>query len=529
MPYPVSSDYQPVAAGDALRDLAEIADTIEGKSPMRTRHVLLDAASIARAGASDVLAIDRGAIGKTIALTAAEPHHLVGPGREPAEAADLAAIAASPDPHRQQGVVAVVAVRGPLAQRALFDFCGYVDGYDAVAARFEKALGDTSVDAVVIEIDSPGGDVAGLEQCVERMRTAAARSGKPVHAFINECACSAAYWIVAAVASEITIPPAGRAGSIGCIGGIVDQTEALKMQGLAVTLVRWPEGKAESHPAGPVQPLATERLTARVQAAGERFAAAMAKVRPGLTTAAIKDLNGDVLEGKDAVKAGLVDKVGDFEKALESAATAGRKWRRQAEKAMLDQKRFEELEAFEKTVLGTFGAKDQKSAIGAMTAAKEAAERVPEIDGKLAAAEENNAALQKQLNDEKASRLLAAAKDARKIVPANQAKAEAFYAKHGIDAFESYLDSLVAVAPAASTPAPAAAPAVPAVKPAAIETEAAPAANGNATPTEAQLPKWEDMSAKDKHDFLKTHGETKYRAVRADWERRGRPRGIGAL
>lgn len=469
---------------------------------IQSRHVVLDAAAIARAGASDVLAIDRAAIGKSVALTPAEPH-------------------------RPQGVVAVVPVRGPLAQRAIHDMCGHVDGYDAVAARFEKALADTTVNAVLLDMDSPGGDVAGLEQCVERMKAAAARSGKPVHAFVNECACSAAYWIVAAVASEITIPPAGRAGSIGCIGGIVDETKALEMAGLSVTLVRWPEGKAESYPAGPVQPLAEERLAARVKAAGERFFAAMAKARPALSAAALMEMNGDVLEGKDAVKVGLVDRVGDFEKALEGAATAGRKWRRQSEKTMEDQKRFEELQAFEQFVLTTFGAKDQKSAIGAMTAAKQAADETPALHARVEAAEANQAALQKRFDDEKAVRLIDAAAAARKIVPANRAKVDAFYAQFGLAPLESYLDALVPVAPAAAAPAPAPAPPVVESKPQAsieAESKAAPSAE----PPSATTIKWESMSAKDKHDFLKSNGEAQYRALREDWVRRGKPRGPGA-
>lgn len=458
----------------------------------RRKLVALNAANIVKAGASSVLALDPGALGRLVALVPAKPV-------------------------QRREAAGIVTIRGPLAQRAIADMCGYVDGYDAVAARFEAALADQAIDAVVVDIDSPGGDVAGLEQAVEAMRKAQARSGKPVFVYVNECAASAAYWIAAAIATEgISLPPAAMVGSVGCIGGIVDETKALEQDGIEVTLVRYPEGKAESHPAGPVKPLAEERLKGRVTAAGKRFVAAMAQAR-GLSAEQIEGLNGGLAEGQQAVREGLADRVEDFESVVARAHAAGRKWRRASEKAIMDEKRFQELQAFEATMLGIFGAKDISGVIGAATATKETADKVPELTGKLAAAEDNLAALSKRQDDSEAEQAISAARAENKIVPANLEKARGHYAKFGLESLKSYLDALVPVAPSAVKHEPPVSFSHPAKT---ASTEPAAAA-----PPDAPQKPYEKMAPMERHSFRKAHGEEAYAALKQDWESRGKPRG----
>lgn len=472
----------------------------------RRKLVALNAANIVKAGASSVLALDPGALGRLVALVPAKPV-------------------------QRREAAGIVTIRGPLAQRAIADMCGYVDGYDAVVARFEAALSDQAIDAVVVDIDSPGGDVAGLEQAVEAMRKAQARSGKPVFVYVNECAASAAYWIAAAVATEgISLPPAAMVGSIGCIGGIVDETKALEQDGIEVTLVRYPEGKAESHPAGPVKPLAEDRLRGRVTAAGKRFVAAMAKAR-AMSAEQIEGLNGALHEGQQAVREGLADRVEDFESVVARAQRAGRKAASERKAHMFEQqvlailgfsdhadalRALTELKSFEKSVLSILGVKSSAEAIGAMTAQKETAEQVPVLTGKLAAAEENLQTLRKRQDDNEAEQAIQAARAENKIVPANLEKARAHYGTFGLASLKSYLDGLVPVAPAAMKPEPQVAFGHPA-KTASSE----PAATA---PDAPQKP-YEKMAPIERHNFRKAHGEEAYAALKQDWESRGKPRG----
>lgn len=259
-------------------------------------------AELARVRASSVLALEASALTGGVELRDGEPVDVVG----------------------------VVEVEGPLAERATATLCGYVDGYDALAERFARAA--EAGGGVLLRLRSPGGDVAGLEQAVERMR--AARRG-PVVAYVDELAASAAYWVAAAVADEIVVPPSGRVGSIGCIGVAVDESEAVARDGVRLTVVRSPAGKAEALSVAPLSELTEQRLRASVEAASGRFAAAVAAAR-GLSVQAIEALDGAVLEGALAVRAGLADRVGGRDVALSRLAERMRETRmaEQAERAL---------------------------------------------------------------------------------------------------------------------------------------------------------------------------------------------------
>ncbi len=260
----------------------------------------INAGTLARAGASEVLALDVSALGTMMTL-------------------------AEDDPREEQETegtnVALVDIDGPLAKRGQRQLCGYLDGYDWIADRVSSALADSTIGAVVLRLDSPGGDVAGLEEAVRRMTEAREASGKTIVAYVDELAASAAYWIAAAVADEIIVPTAGRVGSIGVIGAYIDETKALEAEGHGVKLVREPEGKAAMHPAGPVTEVADERLQKAVHTTAQRFYSAIAGARD-LKTTTISAFNGATFEGHEAVEQGLADKVGTFEEALELAKAA---------------------------------------------------------------------------------------------------------------------------------------------------------------------------------------------------------------
>lgn len=274
----------------------------------RGRPFKLDAAALTRAGASAFLAVAPRLLGSMLTLPVEHPR------------VELRQRAAEKAPASKPQTIAIVSIDGPLEQRAEDHLCGYADGYDAIAERFGAACEDPDVAAVVLRINSPGGDLAGLEEGVRRMQEARDASGKPVLAYVDELVASAAYWIAAAVASGgIFLPTAGQVGSIGVIGAVVDMTGALEQEGIAVTFVRDPPGKAESHPYGPNVELAQARLGRSIADASGRFAAAMSAAR-GLSVEAIRALDADVLEGPAAVMAGLANAVASFEEVLTMAA-----------------------------------------------------------------------------------------------------------------------------------------------------------------------------------------------------------------
>lgn len=425
---------------------------------MARKIVRIDAAALAAAGASSVLALEARALGGTVALAR---------GEQPAgEVMAVTAAETADRKPRVDGVVGLVRVEGPLAQRAIADLCGYVDGYDAIEARLSLAL-ESEAAGVLMVIDSPGGDVAGLEESVRRMRAAADKSGKRVVAYVDELAASAAYWIASGVADEVVVPASGHVGSIGCIGAMVDLTAAAEKDGAKWTVVRDPAGKAAGHPYGPVADVAEERLRGEVKAAATRFYKAVSK-RRGMSTSTIRKMDGALFSGREAVDAGLADRVGTLEDAARAAIAPrkkddGRKGAAQhGDKDMklhamvcaalgldADTSDADAVEAFEsakKDILTATGAKSLAAVAGKVDALKERTEalveKANEADALRAELAASKRAEADALKAAEVKRIVQMGVDARRIRPAKREEMTEKGMKHGADWLQSVVDEL---------------------------------------------------------------------------------------
>jgi capsid assembly protease len=211
------------------------------------------------------------------------------------------------------GAVAVIRIEGPLMQRGGW----WWDGYEAIQERFNEALKDATVGAIVLRINSPGGVVAGCFEAVRAMRKAKVAAGKPVIAFADEAAYSAAY-AVATVADEIYLPEPGGVGSVGVIGCLFDETEAIKAYGLKIVVVTSGKLKADGHPDVPLSDDVVQRYQARIDDLGDQFAALVAEAR-GRTSRYVLGLEAACLYGRDAVSKGLADGLRSFDDVLAMA------------------------------------------------------------------------------------------------------------------------------------------------------------------------------------------------------------------
>lgn len=270
------------------------------------RSVELTSAVLARYAAARPLALAPSSIGRIVALAAA-PY------------------AQQPSSSSPPDAVAVVTVLGPLAQRAEVGFCGgFVDGYDSIADRVCGALATPSVRSVVLVIDSPGGDVAGLEQAVARIRAARDAAGKPILCYVDECAASAAYWLAAAVCDGgVYLPESGAVGSIGIVAIHVEESVALGKAGVAVTIIRSGAAKYLPNSVEPLDARGRAILEALVADSSSRFFAAMAAAR-GVSVDAIRKLDGAAVYGAAAVRARLADGVASLADVIERAAAPSR-------------------------------------------------------------------------------------------------------------------------------------------------------------------------------------------------------------
>ena len=143
--------------------------------------------------------------------------------------------------------IGVVAIEGPILRKPdLFAriFFGATGSEDIGAALREAGERD-DIKAVFLNIDSPGGTVAGTPELAAAVK--ALNDRKPVYAFSSGLMCSAAYWI-ASQARAIYATPSAQVGSIGVVQAVIDNTAALDMAGIKVEVFSVGKYKAMGAP-----------------------------------------------------------------------------------------------------------------------------------------------------------------------------------------------------------------------------------------------------------------------------------------
>lgn len=205
--------------------------------------------------------------------------------------------------------VAIVPITGPIMRYAnLFSEISGATSLDVLARDFTTALDDPAVKAIVLDINSPGGQAAGISDFAQMVRGA----GKPVVAFIGGMAASAAYWIAAA-ASEVVISKSGMAGNVGAVLGLDVRKDPNKAE---IVSSQSPNKRPDATTdAGRAQ------LQALVDALAQVFIDDVAAYRGLSSDAVIKDFNGgDMFIGAKAVAARMADRIGTLESVIAGLA-----------------------------------------------------------------------------------------------------------------------------------------------------------------------------------------------------------------
>ncbi len=209
--------------------------------------------------------------------------------------------------------VAVLPVTGPIFPRAnLFTEISGATSVEMLALDFQAALEDRTVSGIVLNIDSPGGQVSGIQEFAAMV--AGARGVKPVAAYVRDTGASAAYWIAAA-AERLVISKTAVVGSIGVVASFA------RRGGDTLEIVSSQSPKKRMDPAsneGQAEVLRTLDDLAAV------FVSDVAAYRG--TTARDVEQNfgqGGVLVGARAVAAGMADGLGTLESVV-AELSAGR-------------------------------------------------------------------------------------------------------------------------------------------------------------------------------------------------------------
>lgn len=176
---------------------------------------------------------------------------------------------------------------------------------DQLTEAFCRVRDNPDIQAIVLDIDSPGGMITGVHAFSQQVF--AARSQKPIIAVVSGLAASAAYWIAAA-ASQVWVDPTASIGSIGVIATYQDTTERDKKAG--IQNIEMISSQSPHKRPDMTTDSGRDQLQQHVDALATVFVAAVAQYRNVSPETVLSDFGqGGLVVGQAAVTQGLADEV----------------------------------------------------------------------------------------------------------------------------------------------------------------------------------------------------------------------------
>lgn len=222
-------------------------------------------------------------------------------------------------PYSVEDGIAVIGVSGTLVKRASWmDAESGLQSYDAIRAQLRDAVADPRIKGILLDVDSPGGEVGGLFDLCDEI--VAARSRKPVYAVANDSAFSAAY-AIASSADKIFVTKTGGVGSIGVIAVHMDQSGFDEKVGRKFTAIYAGARKNDFSTHAPLTDEARASLQTEIDRLYEMFVRTVANNR-SINAALVRSTEAGVFYGEKSHSVGLADFVGTFDQALAAVQEA---------------------------------------------------------------------------------------------------------------------------------------------------------------------------------------------------------------
>lgn len=202
--------------------------------------------------------------------------------------------------------VAIIPVTGPLFRYAnLFTMISGASSYELISRDFTAALENPQIKGIILDIDSPGGEVNGVSELSNMVF--AARGKKPVVAYASGDAASGAYWIASA-ADKIVVSETSALGSIGVVG-MYQGRSGKSAEAVEIVSSQSPHKRLD-----PTTDDGRSRLQTRIDSMADVFIETIARNR-NVSAENVQNHygGGDVMIGAKAVSAGLADRVGSLE------------------------------------------------------------------------------------------------------------------------------------------------------------------------------------------------------------------------
>lgn len=250
-------------------------------------------------------------------------------------AANHAAATRAQETKARGGAIAVIPVYGVLLQRPLADVSGGSIGTSTtvISSALRQVVADPGVGSIVMDFDSPGGEVSGIDELATEIY--AARKQKKITA-VSNCLCASAAYYLASQCSEIVVSPSSQTGSIGVYCIHEDDSAMLEAAGIKLELIKYGENKAEGNSLGPLTDSARAHMQEMVDTYGNAFEKAVARGR-GIRQDVVhgKFGQGRIFDAKAAVRIGMADRVGTLNDVLSTPALSTSASGRQAQFAAM--------------------------------------------------------------------------------------------------------------------------------------------------------------------------------------------------
>jgi len=232
------------------------------------------------------------------------------------------------------GNIAVLPLFGTIFPRAnLMTNTSGATSAEMFGRKFDELVKDPEIGAIVLDVDSPGGEVAGVDELSRQIYDA--RGKKKIVAVANHTMASAAYWIGTA-AEEIVVTPSGKVGSIGVWAAHDDVSAALEMEGVKRTLISAGKYKVEGNPWEPLTEEAKSAIQVNVNEYYDAFIKAVARNR-GVKIDQVREGFGEgrMVGAKTAIASGMADRVETLSETIKrlrrSIITLNKEQQQQAE------------------------------------------------------------------------------------------------------------------------------------------------------------------------------------------------------
>jgi protease-4 len=229
---------------------------------------------------------------------------------EPVSKAYAVSAASSGAGKQNQFNVCIIPVQGPLMKQD--QDCGPV-GMRTMGQWIQQADANPSVDAIILDVDSPGGTVDGTLD----LATIIHNTQKPVIAFTDGMIASGAYWLSSASDYIIASNKHAQIGSIGVMMSMVDPQPYWEKKGVAFHSLKADQSKDKNRLFADIRAGKYEEyIKTTLNPLADDFIKSVKEYRPGISE---KALTGGVDFAPDALSKGLIDEIGSFERAIEKA------------------------------------------------------------------------------------------------------------------------------------------------------------------------------------------------------------------